>query len=138
MIANSTNIPAVLTSLGGTDFDRICNALTDMGYLYGVMVIDAALFVPQSRERLFILAVDGALDLPALHHRPIAPPGLPYGGSRQGASPSEGPTDLVACPVPPPHNSLTLVDILDDRGMTWDAPAKYPAEILRHDGQAPP
>ena len=70
------NVPATLTSLGGKDFDRICDALTDMAYLYGVMVIDAALFTPQSRERLFIVAADSALGIPTSI---IAPsPSLPF------------------------------------------------------------
>jgi DNA (cytosine-5)-methyltransferase 1 len=122
------NVPATLTSLGGKDFDRICDALTDTGYLYGIVVIDAALFVPQSRERLFIVAVDGALGIPTSI---IAPsPSLPFHAEgvvkalrRQKAQPI-----WWRLPVPPPHD-LTLADVLDDRGVIWDTPAKT-AEII--------
>ena len=122
------NVEDMLTSLDGTDFDRTCDALTGMGYRYGAMVIDAALFVPQSRPRLFILAVDGALDIPAdiVADRPSAhfhTDGLIRAVRRQVAAPL-----WWRLPVPSPH-SLTLADILDDRGMEWDPPAKT-AEII--------
>jgi len=32
------------------DFTRICEALTEEGYRFGALVIDAALFLPQSRR----------------------------------------------------------------------------------------
>jgi DNA (cytosine-5)-methyltransferase 1 len=50
------NVCGALTSHGGKDFERICEALAEEGYRFGALVIDAALFVPQSRPRLFIIA----------------------------------------------------------------------------------
>ena len=69
------NVPGLLTSHGGKDFDAICDGLADAGYRCGAVVIDAALFVPQSRERVFIIAVDAALSIPAelLASEPMAP-----------------------------------------------------------------
>ena len=58
------NVCGTLTSHGGKDFSAICSALSKAGYRYGAVVIDAALFVPQSRPRLFIIAVRDDLDLP--------------------------------------------------------------------------
>ncbi len=58
------NVCGTLTSHGGKDFVAICEALSKAGYRYGAVVIDAALFVPQSRPRLFIIAVRNDLDLP--------------------------------------------------------------------------
>ena len=58
------NVCGTLTSHGGTDFATICEALERGGYRFGAVVIDAALFVPQSRPRLFIVAVRNDLDLP--------------------------------------------------------------------------
>lgn len=46
-----------MTSHGGKDFTRICEALAEERYRFGAVVIDAALFLPQSRPRLFIIAV---------------------------------------------------------------------------------
>jgi DNA (cytosine-5)-methyltransferase 1 len=51
------NVCGTLTSHGGKDFTAICRALRDSGYRFGAVVVDAALFVPQSRPRLFIIAV---------------------------------------------------------------------------------
>ncbi|QGM99414.1 DNA cytosine methyltransferase [Methylocystis parvus] len=50
------NVCGALTSHGGKDFTSICAALADEGYRFGALVIDAALFLPQSRPRLFIVA----------------------------------------------------------------------------------
>lgn len=58
------NVCGTLSSHGGKDFEAICDALKKTGYRYGAVVIDAALFVPQSRPRLFIIAVRNDLELP--------------------------------------------------------------------------
>ncbi len=50
------NVCGALTSHGGKDFQSICAALAEGGYRFGALVIDAALFLPQSRPRLFIIA----------------------------------------------------------------------------------
>jgi len=51
------NVLGTLTSHKGKDFTAICSALKKLGYRYGAFVVDAALFVPQSRPRLFIVAI---------------------------------------------------------------------------------
>lgn len=53
------NVVGALTSNKGKDFAELCRALKLLGYRFGAMVIDAALFLPQSRPRLFIVAVKG-------------------------------------------------------------------------------
>ena len=64
------NVVGTLTSHSGADFTAICTALKELGYRFGAMVVDAALFLPQSRARLFVvavredLAVTGAVDEP--------------------------------------------------------------------------
>jgi DNA (cytosine-5)-methyltransferase 1 len=60
------NVTGTLTSHGGKDFAAICDALHDGGYRFGALVIDAALFLPHSRQRLFVIAVQqDAGSLPA-------------------------------------------------------------------------
>jgi DNA (cytosine-5)-methyltransferase 1 len=61
------NVCGTLTSHGGQDFRAICAAIAVAGYRLGALVIDAELFLPQSRPRLFIVGVraDVAID-PAL------------------------------------------------------------------------
>jgi DNA (cytosine-5)-methyltransferase 1 len=56
------NVTGAITSREGRDFEAICNALSGAGYRYGAVVIDARHFVPQSRPRLFFVAV--AKDVP--------------------------------------------------------------------------
>jgi DNA (cytosine-5)-methyltransferase 1 len=57
------NVRGLLTSNSGTDFAAICQALAKIGYSIGAAVIDAADFLPQSRERLFIIGVRGEAHL---------------------------------------------------------------------------
>lgn len=59
------NVAATLTSHGGKDFEALCLALVDKGYNLGARVIDAALFVPQSRPRMFLIAVHEDVEIPA-------------------------------------------------------------------------
>lgn len=58
------NVCGTLNSHGGKDFSAICAALEGSGYKFGAVVMDAALFVPQSRPRLFIIGVRDDLEVP--------------------------------------------------------------------------
>lgn len=58
------NVCGTLHSHGGGDFAAIGNALSDAGYRFGAVVIDAVDFLPQSRPRLFIIGVLGDLQIP--------------------------------------------------------------------------
>lgn len=51
------NVLGTLTSHEGSDFRAICNALYELNYIFGALIVDAAHFVPQSRPRLFVVAV---------------------------------------------------------------------------------
>lgn len=53
------NVTGLLSSAGGSDFSAICSALTRAGYRVGALEIDARLWLPQSRPRLFIIATRG-------------------------------------------------------------------------------
>jgi DNA (cytosine-5)-methyltransferase 1 len=59
------NVCGTLTSHGGKDFSEICSALQKSGYRFGAVVVDAVLFVPHSRPRLFIIAVRKDHPLPS-------------------------------------------------------------------------
>jgi DNA (cytosine-5)-methyltransferase 1 len=69
------NVLGTLTSHSGRDFEAICRTFTDAGYWYGALIINASLFVPQSRPRLFIVGVraDVEIDLALLTPEPVAP-----------------------------------------------------------------
>lgn len=59
------NVCGTLTSHEGKDFSTIAAALAKEEYQFGAVVIDAALFVPQSRPRLFIIGVRADVELPS-------------------------------------------------------------------------
>ena len=118
------NVCGLLTSHGGKDFDAICDALADAGYRFGAVVIDAALFVPQSRERVFIIAVDADAHIPAElvadgPTAPFHPPALVAACQRQ--------RDPIwwRLPVPPKRNT-TFADIIEDepKGVPWHTQAE--------------
>jgi DNA (cytosine-5)-methyltransferase 1 len=58
------NVTGTLTSHGGKDFEAICNSFVKSGYRFGAVVIDAALFVPHSRPRLFVVGVRDGMIIP--------------------------------------------------------------------------
>lgn len=58
------NVCGTLTSHDGEDFTAIAQALSTAGYKFGALVIDAKLFVPQSRPRLFIIGVAAGNEIP--------------------------------------------------------------------------
>ena len=54
------NVTGLLSSHGGADFTALSAALAGLGYRFGALEVDAAMFTPQSRPRLFVLAVRDA------------------------------------------------------------------------------
>ena len=69
------NVCGTLTSHDGKDFATICRVFQQAGYAVGAVVVNAALFVPQSRPRLFVIAVHESTDLPGCltTEGPLAP-----------------------------------------------------------------
>lgn len=58
------NVCGTITSHGGKDFTAIADALAKADYQFGAVVVDASLFVPHSRPRLFVIAADADIDVP--------------------------------------------------------------------------
>lgn len=58
------NVYGALTANGGRDFATIGRCLALGGYRFGAMLIDAVQFVPQSRPRVFVVAIRGDLEIP--------------------------------------------------------------------------
>lgn len=67
------NVVGTLTSHKGADFTAICEALDNLGYRYGAFIADASHFVPQSRPRLFVIAVEKSLKPLKTGADPMAP-----------------------------------------------------------------
>ena len=49
------NVTGFLSSHNGNDFQDACVALNELGYAVDAFIIDAVHFVPQSRQRLFVV-----------------------------------------------------------------------------------
>jgi DNA (cytosine-5)-methyltransferase 1 len=107
------NVTGLITSHSGADFDTILEALSAGGYNVGAVVIDAELFVPQSRERVFLIGVDKALpiriDLVADGPcPPFHPPVLASALRRQRTQPL-----WWRLPIPPRRNTV-FADLIED------------------------
>jgi DNA (cytosine-5)-methyltransferase 1 len=70
------NVCGTLTSHGGKDFAAICGALGSLKYNFGALVIDASLFLPQSRPRVFFVAIDE--EISTNHACALSAPGSPW------------------------------------------------------------
>lgn len=68
------NVVGFVVANQGRDFRQACAALSERGYRAGALIVDARLFVPQSRPRAFLVAVSEDLDLTGLTQpAPAAP-----------------------------------------------------------------
>ncbi|MFA5637698.1 MAG: DNA (cytosine-5-)-methyltransferase [Anaerovoracaceae bacterium] len=58
------NVVGLLSTNGGNNYRKLHTALTDRGYDCGTIVLNASLFLPQSRPSVFIIAVQRGLHIP--------------------------------------------------------------------------
>lgn len=59
------NVLGLVSSAGGAHYRTLHVALTQRGYRVGAMLLDAVRFVPQSRPRIFVVAVKKEFAIPA-------------------------------------------------------------------------
>jgi DNA (cytosine-5)-methyltransferase 1 len=115
------NVNGLVEPRGEAFFDLLCATLTDMGYRFGVLAIDAELFVPQSRPRIFVIAVDAAIAIPA--SLVAAGPAAPFHSLNLVKACQRNARHAPIwwrLPAPPPRN-VTLADIIADAptGVSW-------------------
>ena len=119
------NVCGTLTSHGGADFRAICKTFADEGYNFGAVVIDAVLFLPQSRPRIFFIGIRKNLDFPdyLTCSGPVAP--FSTSGLRnafEGLS-AELKSSWIWWNLPkPPARASRLADILEEfpSDVTWN------------------
>lgn len=75
------NVTGFLTSHEGRDFEDALLALNDLGYAVDAFIIDAVRFVPQSRQRLFVVGVKAPNllllnDTPSFYESEVRPAAL--------------------------------------------------------------
>jgi DNA (cytosine-5)-methyltransferase 1 len=129
------NVVGTLTSHGGKDFAAICKTFADAGYRYGALIIDAALFVPQSRPRLFIIGVrnDREIDRSLIAPEPLSP--FHTTGLRRAVEQVRGKARHQwvwwNMPIPPRRNS-TFAELIEDKpdSVAWHTQAETMA-LLR-------
>jgi DNA (cytosine-5)-methyltransferase 1 len=113
------NVKGLLSSNGGKDLAAIVTALQDLGYAAGCLEMDAAWFLPQSRPRVFIIAVRQGVEIPAAlqssENRPCVfqtPAILKAQAALQSG--------VVQWYLPPPPKSPALLaDMLDPADNAW-------------------
>ncbi len=118
------NVYGALTAHGGRDFEAICGAISGAGYRLGAIIVDAKLFVPQSRPRLFIIAVDRAIPIPdelqAFNHSALWQPQAL--ARTVSALPSQIARNWIwwNLPTPPPLR-VSLSDVVEENptGVEW-------------------
>jgi len=120
------NVFGLLTSNGGADFRVLVSALTAAGYRVGAAVIDAAHFVPQSRPRLFIMAVDGSVAVPPnLIGEPTQPwhPDALHRAHKHLSDAEKASWIWWNLPQPPIRN-VRFIDIIEREptGVRWHTP----------------
>ena len=59
------NVAGLLSANQGTNYTKLHHALLDLGYKSGAILIDAVHFVPQSRPRVFVIAVSKSIEIPS-------------------------------------------------------------------------
>lgn len=117
------NVCGTLTSHGGRDFQAICKTFSDAGYRYGALIIDAALFVPQSRPRLFMIGVHKDVEInPSLlspeSMEPFHTRGLRKAADGVSASARK---NMIWWNVPtPPHRNTTFADLIEEKPLSVD------------------
>ncbi len=129
------NVTGLLTSNGGKDLYDLLRELRNRGYLYGLLLLDAVHFLPQSRPRVFLIAVEAA-------RVPVPPSCLngrwggayPWSSDRLDRLWREAPSSLKEnwvwwhIPTPPARRSF-LVDFLELDADLWDSP-EYTSRLL--------
>lgn len=111
------NVCGTITSHGGDDFRALCQAMGAVGYHYGALVVDAALFVPQSRPRLILVAVREGADVPG--RLCAGGPSAPFHPAALRSAVDQLPDQLKqkwiwwSLSTPPPRN-LGLSDLIED------------------------
>ncbi len=121
------NVTGFLSSHKGNDFRQALLALNKLGYTTDPFILDAAMFVPQSRQRLFVVGIREACipsnevrEQLSFYESPVRPPAL----SDFIFQNTEINWNIRTLPVPPTRK-LSLTDILDDPDETspewWNA-----------------
>ncbi len=119
------NVPGMALSARGGDLAALADTLAGMGYRVGAFVLDARLFVPQSRPRLFVVAAAADVSVPEAliasgPDRRLHPAAVEFVAAAL-REPTRGHWTWWLPPAPPPMRT-DLVDLLEaDDVVRWHA-----------------
>ncbi len=112
------NVIGLLTSGQGRDFAAVCTAMVRAGYRVGALEMDAAHWLPQSRPRLFVVAVKGEAPETTTPSGPFHSPRLVAAHARL----PQAVRDVWAwwsLPVPPRRNQDLAALLQPDDAVDW-------------------
>lgn len=126
------NVVGALSSHNGADFQAIARAFANLDYYFGALIVDAAFFTPQSRPRLFLIAVSA-------QPRAAAAPGpaSPWHGKPILSAYAALPLDLKLrwiwwAPPLPPAPAPKLAEIVEPAAArAWHTPDQTAALIAK-------
>jgi len=123
------NVCGTLTSHEGKDFAAICSTFERAGYVFGAVVIDAALFVPQSRPRLFMIGVRSDVEISAALTQSQASPLWHTRALRTALdnTPAKVRENWIWWSLPePPRRNTSFADLVEDNpsDVKWHTPAE--------------
>jgi len=123
------NVCGTLTSHNGRDFGAICEIFAKAGYRHGALVIDAALFVPQSRPRLFFVGVRKDIEISPdlLAPGPVTPFHTRGVQNAYAGISARSQKQWLWWNVPTPaHRNTTFADLIEERptSVVWHSAAE--------------
>lgn len=108
------NVTGLVSVNGGSHYRILHEALRSRGYKVGAIVLNAAHWVPQSRQRVFVIAIENQLDIPP----ELAGDAPNWAHTKALVKAVEGLEGWVWWKMPAPaKRKTTLADITE-----WDAP----------------
>lgn len=117
------NVVGLVSAHGGEHYRTLHHALRSRGYVVGAMVVDAVHWVPQSRPRVFVVAVRKDVTIPDSLISSV-PTWLHPASVQRAATGLDG---WVWWNLPePPNRQTTIEDIIE-----WDAQVAKPEESKR-------
>jgi DNA (cytosine-5)-methyltransferase 1 len=118
-IAVAENVVGLVSAAKGEHYRQLHRALVNRGYKVGAVMLDAAYWVPQSRKRIFVIAVDRSVatggletDQPTWCHTDAI------------VRASEGLPDMVWWNLPRPHPTRQTIEDIVEFNAPSDEPLK--------------
>ena len=123
------NVTGLISADGGIHYRALHEALRKKGYIVGAVMLDASLWVPHSRQRVFVIAVEKGAKIPAN----LIDTGPNWAHSDTLVKAAEGLKGWVWWKMPEPSKrKITLSDVIE-----WDAACDPPKASAKKLGMIP-